>query len=889
MDTVPEVDICRVCRAEGSLDKPLYYPCVCTGSIKFIHQECLLQWLEHSRKEYCELCQHKFEFTPVYSPDMPTRLPVWDIFTGLLISIGTAIRYWLHYALVALAWLGFVPLLACRIYHCLFCGSVSALVTLPFDMISTENLLPNFLQGCVVVGCTLGTFVGLIWLREQIFDGGAPQWLVENQPNGPPANEDPAGGARAQQHAGPVPYRLAHAHPHGAYNQGDEDEDEEEDVYEDEEEESDEEVDANNGGQGGLNWNMQEVEREGEELTWERMLGLDGSIAFLEHVFWLVSLNALFVLVFAFCPYHIGRFCAVGLGFEDYVKASHFEGVVTTILGYILLAGVLMFCHILASLLNFQRPRLILGVFYLAIKVPLLVLMELGFFPLTCGWWLDICSLEMFDVTLKDRMQSLESAPVTTMFLHWLVGVVYIYYFASSILLLKEVLRPGVLWFMRNISDPDFDPIHDMIHRSLFRHLRRFTFSVVVFGSVVLLMVWLPIGVIKTVYPMFFPYNVMLYSDTPVSERSLELFLLQVVFPALMEQGQTRQWLKQVVHAWTFTVAYVLDLHSYLLGGFEEDDPVDHHDDNGIPDEGEELDAAQQPFLRQGRPVEFPPYHRPLYFPLKIILLLLFLCVTLFITSLLCLTIPVSAGRWLMSFWLGSTVVHELYTAASGLFFCWLSVRAFSVLLSWVPQGWAAIVLKVHEWTLMILKTAVVSVMLVGVIPLLLGLLFELVIVVPYRVPLDQTPLFYLWQIWALGVLHAKIISAFTVLGPQWWLKTAIEQVYADGIRNIDLRFIWGSLAAPVISILLLCLCVPHAISTGIVLLLGVQPELQILVERRIYPFLLLLTILLAFLFFQIRHFKHFYQHIREDRYLVGQRLVNFESMPGSSGSSSSS
>ena len=33
-------DICRVCRCEGSSDKPLYHPCVCTGSIKFIHQAC---------------------------------------------------------------------------------------------------------------------------------------------------------------------------------------------------------------------------------------------------------------------------------------------------------------------------------------------------------------------------------------------------------------------------------------------------------------------------------------------------------------------------------------------------------------------------------------------------------------------------------------------------------------------------------------------------------------------------------------------------------------------------------------------------------------------------------------------------------------------------------
>ena len=46
---------------------------------------------------------------------------------------------------------------------------------------------------------------------------------------------------------------------------------------------------------------------------------------------------------------------------------------------------------------------------------------------------------EMFDATLKDRLQSFDSAPGTTMFLHWLVGMVYVFYFASFILLLREV------------------------------------------------------------------------------------------------------------------------------------------------------------------------------------------------------------------------------------------------------------------------------------------------------------------------------------------------------------------------------------------------------------------------------------------------------------------
>ncbi|XP_055006757.1 E3 ubiquitin-protein ligase MARCHF6 [Boleophthalmus pectinirostris] len=897
-------DICRVCRSEGTPDKPLYHPCVCTGSIKFIHQECLVQWLKHSRKEYCELCKHRFAFTPIYSPDMPSRLPIQDICAGLLTSVGTAIRYWFHYTLVAFAWLGVVPLTACRIYKCLFTGSVSSLLTLPLDMLSTENLLADCLQGCFVVTCTLCAFISLVWLREQIVHGGAPQWLEQHQP--PPPNA--AGQANEAQAAGqgapdvppapqPVPADPPAPNeaepeppdgPDGPPDQGQDPELEEEGA-------AAEDPDANNGAQDDMNWNALEWDRAAEELTWERMLGLDGSLVFLEHVFWVVSLNTLFILVFAFCPYHIGHFSVVGLGFEEYVQASHFEGLITTIVGYILLAMTLILCHGLAALVRFQRSRRLLGVCYIVVKVSLLVVVEIGVFPLICGWWLDICSLEMFDASLKDRELSFKSAPGTTMFLHWLVGMVYVFYFASFILLLREVLRPGVLWFLRNLNDPDFNPVQEMIHLPIYRHLRRFILSVVVFGSIVLLMLWLPIRLIKLLLPTFLPYNVMLYSDAPVSELSLELLLLQVVLPALLEQGHTRQWLKGLVRAWTVSAGYLLDLHSYLLGEQEDNDtnqpvnnnnnnnpaPGHHNNNNPAPAVGEGLHAAHQAILQQGGPVGFQPYHRPLRFPFRIVLLIAFMCITLLLASLVCLTLPVFAGRWLMSFWTGNSKIHELYTAACGLYVCWLSIRGVTVMLAWMPQGRTVIMRKVQEWTLMILKTLVVALLVAGVIPLLLGLLFELVIVAPLRVPLDQTPLFYPWQDWALGVLHAKIIAAITLMGPQWWLKTVIEQVYANGIRNIDLQFIIRKLAAPVISVLLLSLCVPYVIAAGVVPAVGVTPEMEILMQRRIYPFLLMVVSLIGILSFQIRQFKRLYEHIKNDKYLVGQRLVNYERKTG--------
>uniref|UniRef100_A0A674PQE1 RING-type E3 ubiquitin transferase n=1 Tax=Takifugu rubripes TaxID=31033 RepID=A0A674PQE1_TAKRU len=552
--------------------------------------------------------------------------------------------------------------------------------------------------------------------------------------------------------------------------------------------------------------------------------------------------------------------------------SSHFDGLITTILGYILLAGALIACHALASLVRFQRSGRLLGVCYVVVKVSLLVVMEIGLFPLICGWWLDICSLEMFDATLKDREQSFDSAPGTTMFLHWLVGMVYVFYFASFILLLREVLRPGVLWFLRNLNDPDFNPVQEMIHLPIYRHLRRFILSVVVFGSIVLLMLWLPIRIIKLLFPTFLPYNVMLYSDAPVSELSVELLLLQVVLPALLEQGHTRQWLKKLVHAWTFTAGYVLDLHSYLLGDHEDEDNqinnnlAGRHHNNRFPAFGDGLHAAHQAILQQGGPVGFRSYHRPANFPLKILLLVVFMCATLLLASLICLTLP-----------LADVLLDGQHPGPR------VDTHG-SVEISWLPAD--AVVKNNNEFLLccgcqQLLKTIVVAVMLAGLVPLLLGLLFELVIVAPLRVPLDQTPLFYPWQDWALGVLHAKIIAAITLMGPQWWLKTVIEQVYANGIRNIDLHFIVQSLAAPVICILLLALSVPYTISRGIAPLLGVQPETQMLVERRIYPFLLMVLVLLVLLSFQIRQFRRLYQHIKNDKYLVGQRLVNYERAAG--------
>lgn len=50
-----EGDVCRICRNPGDAENPLRYPCACSGSIKYVHQDCLLQWLNHSNARSCEV------------------------------------------------------------------------------------------------------------------------------------------------------------------------------------------------------------------------------------------------------------------------------------------------------------------------------------------------------------------------------------------------------------------------------------------------------------------------------------------------------------------------------------------------------------------------------------------------------------------------------------------------------------------------------------------------------------------------------------------------------------------------------------------------------------------------------------------------------------------
>lgn len=119
-DGTGEPDTCRICRGEGSDAEPLFHPCKCSGSIKHVHQDCLMEWLSHSQKKYCELCKTPFRFTKLYSPNMPQHLPTGVFFRRSVVHSMRHLGTWLRFCLVLTVWLGCLPYVIRQVWRLLF-------------------------------------------------------------------------------------------------------------------------------------------------------------------------------------------------------------------------------------------------------------------------------------------------------------------------------------------------------------------------------------------------------------------------------------------------------------------------------------------------------------------------------------------------------------------------------------------------------------------------------------------------------------------------------------------------------------------------------------------------------------------------------------------------
>lgn len=83
-------------------------------------------------------------------------------------------------------------------------------------------------------------------------------------------------------------------------------------------------------------------------------------------------------------------------------------------------------------------------------------MVEVVFFPTVCGVLLNLATLPLLPgATISTRMAYHTRSPFTSGFLIWLAGTNFMFLFAQAISVIRKCLRKGVLWFIRDPTDPE--------------------------------------------------------------------------------------------------------------------------------------------------------------------------------------------------------------------------------------------------------------------------------------------------------------------------------------------------------------------------------------------------------------------------------------------------
>ena len=111
---------------------------------------------------------------------------------------------------------------------------------------------------------------------------------------------------------------------------------------------------------------------------------------------------------------------------------------------------------------------------------------ELTCFPFYCGILIDFVSIPVFSSTLKHRLDFYDLHPWLFTSFHWIIGSVFMYQLASYIGLSRNIVRPGVMWFVRDPNDPNFNAIQEILKRSVFTQIKKLLFGVILYATLII-------------------------------------------------------------------------------------------------------------------------------------------------------------------------------------------------------------------------------------------------------------------------------------------------------------------------------------------------------------------------------------------------------------------
>ncbi|KAI0294319.1 hypothetical protein B0F90DRAFT_1757507 [Multifurca ochricompacta] len=537
------------------------------------------------------------------------------------------------------------------------------------------------------------------------------------------------------------------------------------------------------------------------------------------------------------------------------------------------------------------------------------IIVELVLFPLGCGINLDLCSIWLFpEASLESRIAFFQYAPLTAIFYHWVVGTMFMYQFAILLAGCRTIMRPGAMWFIKDPSDQNFHPIRDILDRP---------HCAIMYGLVVACGVGSIGGLMRLGRGLVLPLRWK--PREPLSDIPIDLLFLHILLPYTLRFFRPRKVLRKTsIKIWKYLCAW-LRLTSYMFGGrhpeeerepshpswfpFQdsgskaaESEPRSHGsyrrvpnsdnvavprdmratarvDADGLPVDDEarmliEIQDAEAEKAKRNPKDDYTVVHIPPHFQHRIGLLIFALWVIgcLFVTA--SVTVPVLLGRGVFNLFT-KRQMHDGYSFLVGfyaLWGCWVVGHAIERMEKRRQRRSADEAHIVHHFFVGI------------VIPTLIGLVVELYLIMPIRLLLnpDLVPNVRAVDMWALGIIYAKIVLHAHRLRPLNRITTGFNHIKAHGWTNPEPLSATVEVIAPLLAGLVGMLGLPPTAVAIVRYVSSLQVD-QRFIFMHVYPGIFALVGIIRLGLTGSGALARWSQTIRDTEFLVEMRLRNYE------------
>ncbi|XP_062101932.1 probable E3 ubiquitin ligase SUD1 isoform X3 [Humulus lupulus] len=894
IDGVVDEDECRICRSPGEPGNPLRYPCACRGTIKYVHQDCLLQWLNRRKISHCEVCKHEYSYAPVYASDAPARLPPQEFVIGLAAKLFHLLRIFRHFVYLLVIWLLAIPFVTHWIWEFAFFKGFSEFKILFTSHLTVAAIFADCMHGFLLSLGMAYIFLGIAFIRISFLQ----------EPIGAPglANRILAGN----------------------------------------------EIAENAGRRQGVPDVLQLIKRIVAFLfNWWKMLisriviylGIveivppnefgNMQFPFDENAFAVVASNMVFVVVLVLLPFCLGRTATfLQYWFFTHDTAETVSSVVSMIeiallsvsnttkdalnaITYFILyhRGVSMPSQVLkgdSKILNTE----IIKMNKASISVNGLVSAGLlneqldGTLSLSDDatlfiGYMVILSFILLYLGTVSMMRYARGEPLTLQRLSGIASKINALwclirrFFTLFRQVMTMVFRDGVFFFFPDIADPE-NYFGRMIECPVFKHARGFLLLVGVHGSLIVMLVFLPIKLVILYAPSVFPLNLFSSEAKSVAAFSLRRCLFHFGVPCTIRFYYPSATFKVLIQKWLTVTCSLLSLSDFLHPRHENNDgnvePLRQQRAHNVstvaliegPNAGLRTSGSDATDDAKGEEGQEADYR----FVLRVIILLVLAWMTALVFNSLMMAIPVLLGRTFFQAASHLLLSHGFkYDDFCSFIIGSCMMRAVIICGKYAVEhvqtrGVGALLSQMGHSCMNAFKFCAVVSSVMFVIPVVIGLLLDLVVVVPIRLPLDEGTVSTLFQCWVLGWLFLITLFGLVMVDnvhsvdERWLVK--LQRTVSDGLAHQPALWLLKEILVPTTTRILIALCTPCMLVRLAFSVLGYPFPVKSAIHRFFWPGCFAFSILWFSSKIIYAFIIYLHNRIRDDRYCVGRRLQDY-------------